>query len=74
MEYLVVHTTSWWPSGKCLVSPPMIDWIDRARSSIHLKVTRQDVKASPRYDAAESVDGAFEELFHAHYGTRAVRS
>jgi hypothetical protein len=72
--YLVVHTSGWWPSRKCLVSPPMIDWIDRTRSNIHLKVTRQEIKASPRYDAVEAVDGEFEELFHSHYGTRAAPS
>ncbi len=73
VRYLVVHTSSWWPGEKLLVSPLSIDWIDRARSIIHLDVTRQKVKDSPPYVAADTVDGAFEELFHTYYGIRWAR-
>jgi hypothetical protein len=48
----------------------MIDWIDWARSNIHLKVTRQEVKAGPLHVAAETVDRAFEELTHSYFGIR----
>jgi hypothetical protein len=73
VRYLVVHTSSWWPGEKLLVSPLSIAWIDWARSIIHLDVTRQKVKDSPPYVAAETVDGAFEELFHSYYGFRGAR-
>lgn len=73
VRYLVVHTSSWWPGEKFLLSPLSIDWIDWARSIIHLHVTRQKVKDSPPYVAAETVDGAFEELFETYYGIRWVR-
>ena len=65
---MIVHTSSWWPGEKLLVSPLSVDWIDWARSIIHLDVTRQKVKESPRYVAAETVDGVYEESFHSHYG------
>ncbi len=73
VRYLVVHTSSWWAGEKLLVSPLSIDWIDWARCIIHLDVTRQKVKDSPPYRAAETVDGAFEELFHSYYGFRGPR-
>ena len=56
VRYLIVHTSSWWPGEKLLVSPLSIDWIERARSIIHLDVTRQKVKDSPPYVVAETVD------------------
>jgi hypothetical protein len=73
VRYLIVHTSSWWPGEKLLVSPQSIDALDWARSIIHLDVSRQKVKDSPPYVAADTVDGAFEELFHTYYGIRWAR-
>jgi hypothetical protein len=73
VRYLVVHTSSWWPGEKLLVSPLSIDWIDWARSIIHLDVDRQKVKDSPPYVAAETVDGAFDDRFQTYYGFRWAR-
>ena len=73
VRYLIVHASSWWPGEKLLVSPFSIDWIDWARSIIHLDVTRQKVKDSPPFVAAQTVDGAFEESFHTYYGIRWAR-
>ncbi len=72
MRYLVVHTSSWWQGEKRLISPQSIDWIDGARSIIHLDVTRQKVRDSPPYSAAAAVDGAFDELFGTYFGIRWV--
>lgn len=73
VRYLTVHTSSWWAEEKLLLSPLSIDWIDWARGIIMLDVIRQKVKDSPPYVAAETVDGAFEELFHTYYGFRGPR-
>lgn len=73
VRYLVVHTSSWWVGEKTLVSPQSIAWIDWARRNIHLDVTRQKVKDSPPYNARQTVDGAFESLFHSYYGFRGPR-
>jgi len=73
VRFLTVHASSWWTDEKRLISPLSIDWIDRARSIIHLDVTCQKEKDSPPYVAAETVDGAFDELFHTDYGIRWVR-
>ncbi len=73
VRFLVVHTSNWWPGEKLLVSPLSIDWIDWARSIIHLDVSRQKVRDSPAYDAEGTVDGAYEDLFHSYYGIRWTR-
>lgn len=70
VRYLIVHTSRWWPSEKLLVSPLSVERIDRHESTIHIAETRQRVKDSPPYIAADTVDGAFEELFHTYYGLR----
>jgi hypothetical protein len=73
VRYLIVHTSSWWPGEKLLVSPLSIGGIDRDASTIHIAETRQRVKDSPPYIAADIVDGAHEELFHTHFGFRGAR-
>ncbi len=73
VRYLVVDTSNWWSGQKLLVSPLSIDWIDWARSIIHLDVTRQKVKDSPPYVVTDTVDGAYEELFETYYGIRWLR-
>jgi hypothetical protein len=70
VRYLIVHTSSWWPGEKLLVSPLSINSIDWAQSVIHLDVSRQKVRSGPSYVATEAIDGAFEELFHTYYGIR----
>ena len=73
VRYLTVHASSWWTDEKRLISPLSIDWIDWARSIIHLDITCQKVKDSPPYVAGDTVDGAFEDLFHTYYGIRWAR-
>jgi len=73
VRYLTVHKSTWWTEEKRLISPLSIDWIDRVRSIVHLHVTCQKVKDSPPYIESETVDGAFEELFHSYYGIHWAR-
>jgi len=68
VHYLVVDTRNWWPGKRVLISPRSakeIDWTDKL---VYLDVDRQKVKASPAYSAATTVDQAFEDQFHDHYG------
>ena len=68
IHYLVVDTKNWWPGKKVLISPRSareISWTDRL---VNLNVDRQKVKDSPAYDASTTVDQAYEEHFHNHYG------
>ena len=73
VRYRIVHSSSWWQREKLLVSPLSIRGIDRDGSTIQIAETRQRVKDSPPYIAADTVDGAFEELFHTYFGFRGAR-
>jgi hypothetical protein len=70
IHYLNADTTNWWPGENVLISPRSvreIGWSDRL---MHLNVTRQKVKDSPRYDPSITVDGAYDEAFLTYYGIR----
>ena len=73
ITYLVVHTGQWWADKKVLILPGAVDRIDDIRSSIDLNVSREKVRGSPDYVAAETVDGAFDEQFHIYYGVKWMR-
>jgi hypothetical protein len=70
VPYLVVDTRNWWPGERILISPRTvreIDWVDR---SIHLNISRQQVKESRAYDASKMADRANEDLMLRYYRRR----
>jgi hypothetical protein len=68
IRYLVVDTRNWWPGGtKVLVATRWIDRIDWAESTVHVKLTREQVKASPVYDEATPVRREYEKRLHDAY-------
>jgi sporulation protein YlmC with PRC-barrel domain len=68
IHYLVVDTKNWWPGKKVLISPGSASAIDWTERLVNLTVDRQRVKDSPEYDAATTVDQAYERRFHDYYG------
>jgi len=73
IHYLVVDTKNWWPGKKVLISPRSAREIDWTDSLVNLNVDRQRVKDSPAYDAATTVDRAYEKHFHNYYGDGPVQ-
>ena len=68
IRYLVVDTRNWWPGGKkVLVATPWIDRIDWATSTVHVKLTREQVKNSPEYHEAQPLARDYEKQLHAAY-------
>jgi hypothetical protein len=68
VRYVVVDTKNWWPGKKVLLSPRFfhdVDWADR---HVRVDLSRQSVKAAPEYDPSRTIDRAFEERLHGHYG------
>ena len=51
-----------------LISPRSVREIDWTDKLVNLNVDRQRVKDSPAYDAATTVDRAYERHFHSYYG------
>ncbi len=69
IRYLVVDTNNWWPGGaKILVGTHWIDQIDWQTQSVQVKLTREQVKNSPPYDAAALINRDYEQRLHDAYG------
>jgi sporulation protein YlmC with PRC-barrel domain len=73
IRYITVHTSGWWPGEKVLLSPLSISGIDRMRHVLHFSVTRAQLRDSPPYRPAATVDGAYDESFRTFYGIRMGR-
>lgn len=48
ITHLIVDTTKWLPGGQVVVPPEAVDRVDWATSSVHLNMTRDQIKNSPR--------------------------
>jgi hypothetical protein len=68
IRYLVVDSGNWWQgSQKVLVATRWIDRIEWAASSVHINLTRQQIRESPQYPVAEHLTRAYEKLLHDEY-------
>ena len=68
VRYLLVDTHNWWPGGrKVLIANPWIERIDWATSTVHVKLTREQVKNSPAYEEAGDINRDYEKRLHAAY-------
>jgi hypothetical protein len=72
IRYINVDTENWWPGEKVLISPRSVREIGWSDQLMHIDVTRQKVKDSPRYDPLITVDGAYDEEFLTYYGIKWV--
>jgi hypothetical protein len=68
IRYLVVDTKNWWPGKHVLLSPYAVRTISWGEREATVDVTREQVKASPPWEPAETIDRAYEERLHGYYG------
>jgi uncharacterized protein YrrD len=67
LRYLVVETSNWWGGHQVLISPNWIESISWTDSMVCVNLSRQAVKASPRFDSTAELNRQLEmDLFH-HY-------
>lgn len=71
IHYLVVDTKNWWSGKKVLISPRSVRDINWTDKLVNLNVHRKKIKDSPDYDDSMTVDQAYENEFHHHYGEAA---
>ncbi|MDN3920499.1 PRC-barrel domain-containing protein [Roseateles violae] len=72
ISYLLVDTRNWWPGGrKVLIATDWIDSIDWSQSRVCVKLSREQVKASPEYEEAMVIDRAYEQRLHEAFERRA---
>ena len=68
IRYLLVDTLNWWPGGrKVLVANHWIDRIDWGTSTVHVSLTREQVKSGPEYHEAQGIDRGYEQRLHEAY-------
>lgn len=68
IRYLVVDTRNWWPGGrKVLIGMHWADRIDWATHKVHVRLTREQVKASPVFEDVGSIHREYEMQLHQSY-------
>ena len=68
IRYLVIDTRNWLPGGrKVLVALHWVDRIDWATSTVHVGLTRDQVRHSPERDEAEMIERGHEQRLHDAY-------
>jgi hypothetical protein len=68
IRYLVVDTRNWWPGQRVLLSPYAVKTMSWDQREVVVDVSREQVKASPVWEPAVTIDREYEERLHGHYG------
>ena len=68
VRYLVVDTITFWPGNAVILAPQWVDSIDREEKQFKIKLTRKQIKSSPKYYTDEAIDRAYEEKLYDYYG------
>ncbi|OYU99777.1 MAG: photosystem reaction center subunit H [Burkholderiales bacterium PBB5] len=68
MRYLVVDTRVWWPGGRqVLIGVHWADRIDWGQQQVHVRLTREQVKASPEFVDVAAIHRDYELRLHHNY-------
>lgn len=70
IRYLIVDTKNLLPGKKVIISPEWIEKIVWAESSVHLGLTKNEIKNSPEYDPSQPVNKSYENKIHGYYKKR----
>lgn len=62
-----IDTRNWLPGRKVVISPGWLRSIDWPNRQIEVGLSREQIKSSPEYDPAATVDEAYLERLEAHY-------
>lgn len=68
LRYLIVETGSWLDSRRVLISPVSVESVDWTARTVHLRLTRQQVKGSPDIDTHKPVSRQHELDYLDYYG------
>ncbi len=68
IRYLVIDTSNWWMGQKVLIAPEWISAVSWADSKVHINLTRETIKNSPRYASTADLNRMQEADIYAHYG------
>jgi hypothetical protein len=68
IRYAIVDTKNWWPGKKILLRPQWIERVSWADQEIYLKIARETIQKSPKWDPDQPVSREYELRLHQHYG------
>lgn len=68
IRYLVVETGSWTNSRKVLIATSVVEGLDWEQELLHVKLSRDQVRASPDIDTNSPVVREQERGLHEYYG------
>lgn len=69
LRYFVVDTGRWLPGKQVLIAPHWISDISWDEREVRTNLSRDQVKHSPEYDPAKTVDRAYEVGLYSYYGS-----
>lgn len=67
VRYLVVDTRRWWPGGRVIVAPAWLAGVDWDTGHVSAALSRDAIKASPKYEAEAPLSHEYAERLHRHY-------
>jgi hypothetical protein len=68
VRYAILDTRNWLPGRQVCVSIHCVEWIDRAREKIGVRLTKEAVKNSPEYNPFVPMTEAYQVVLHDYYG------
>jgi stress response protein YsnF len=68
IRYMIVDTRNWLPGRKVLIAPEWISHLSWAESTVHVGMTREQIRSSPEYDPSRPIDRDEELRLYEYYG------
>jgi len=68
IRYAIIDTKNWWPGKKVLLRPEGIERTSWAEREIHVKMSRESIGNSPKWDPDQPLSREYELRLHRHYG------
>jgi hypothetical protein len=68
VRYLVIDTSNWWFGRNVLIAPHWAHRISWKDKNVYVDMTREAIKNSPEWNAAEGVNREYEQRLYDYYG------
>lgn len=68
IRYLIVDTANWWPGKKMMLGISWMDSVNWWDNDVHIGLSREEIRQSPEYDPATSLNREYETKIHDFYG------
>ncbi|MFY9802053.1 MAG: PRC-barrel domain-containing protein [Candidatus Acidiferrales bacterium] len=68
IRYAIIAAHNWWPGKKVLLRPQWIKRVSSSAREIDIKMSRDAIRKSPKWDPNRPVSREYELRLHTHYG------